>query len=150
MKIVIGSDHAGYKLKEKIKNYLEKNGHTIIDVGTYSEDSCDYPDYAVKAIKKFYEVKADFGILICGTGIGMSIVANKFKGIRAALVYSLETAELSRKHNHSNFLCLGGRYINHEEAIKIVDIWLTTSEEFGRHQRRVNKIIKLEEELFCD
>jgi len=148
MRIVMGSDHAGYRLKEKIKAYLIGKGIDVIDVGTYSEESCDYPDYAIKAVKRYFNSKADFGILICGSGIGMSIVANKFRGIRAAVVYSEELAILSRKHNHANFLCLGARFLDDNHAIKIVDTWLNTEEEHGRHERRVNKIRKLEKNVF--
>lgn len=143
IKLVIGSDHAGFKLKEEIKKYL-KNKYDIIDVGTYSEEPCDYPDYACKAVEMFFNTNSRYGILICGTGIGMSIVANKFRGIRAALVYNIKTAILSRKHNHANFLCLGGRILSIKRAIRIVDTWLNTSEERGRHQRRVQKISELE------
>lgn len=147
MKIVVGSDHAGYRLKETIKDHLDKKGITILDAGTYSEESCDYPDYAAKAVEKYLEEAADLGILICGTGIGMSIVANKFKGIRAAVAYSEETAELSRRHNHANFLCLGARFIDPEKALSIVDSWINAEPEIGRHLRRVDKIRSLEERL---
>jgi len=149
MKIVIGSDHAGYELKEAIVRHL-KGKYEVIDVGTYSERRCDYPDYAIKAIKEYFNIGADFGILICGTGIGMSIVANKFKGIRAALAYNVETARLSRQHNHANFLCLGARQLSKDYAIKIVDEWLRAGQEGGRHKRRVGKIVRLEDKVFRD
>ena len=149
VKVVIGSDHAGFKLKEKIKEYLVSNLRLeVIDVGTHSEEPCDYPDYAVKAVKQYFALGAKFGILICGTGIGMSIVANKFKGVRAAVAYAKPVAELSRRHNHANFLCLGARFLREDEALDIVKAWLSTSEEGGRHERRVNKIKRIEEELF--
>jgi ribose 5-phosphate isomerase B len=144
MRIVVGSDHAGYKLKEAIKKFLTERYIEVIDVGTHSEDSCDYPDYAAKAIETYRVEELDGGILICGTGIGMSIAANKHRGIRAALAYNPETAELCKRHNHANFLCLGGRTTDIDLALKIVDKWLNTSPEMGRHLRRINKITELE------
>jgi ribose 5-phosphate isomerase B len=147
MKIVIGSDHAGYNLKEAIKDFLDKKGISVLDVGTDSDQSCDYPDYATKAVEKFYDEDADLGILICGTGVGMSITANKFKGIRAALVYNEDIAILSRKHNHANFLCLGARFIDTQKALRLVEKWISTEPEAGRHLRRVDKIRSLEERI---
>ena len=140
MKIAIGSDHAGFSLKEDIKLYLAKEGYGVEDFGTDSPSSCDYPDYAKKVARAVSNGLFRFGILICGTGIGMSIVANKTKGIRAALCYSSETACLARSHNHANVLCLAARFLGKEEAKEIVSTFLSTSEEEGRHRRRVDKI----------
>jgi ribose 5-phosphate isomerase B len=140
MKIAIGCDHAGFSLKEDIKLYLAKEGYDPIDFGTDSPSSCDYPDYAKKVADAVANGSFRFGILICGTGIGMSIVANKTKGIRAALCCSCETAQLARSHNHANILCLGARFLSPEEAKQIVSTFLATPEEEGRHRRRVDKI----------
>ena len=137
MNIYIASDHAGYQLKQEIiENYSE-----FIDLGTNSNNSVDYPDYAKKIANKILEDKINSkGILICGTGIGMSISANRFKGIRAALCHSSEFAELSRKHNNSNILVLPGRYINLNEALNCVKLFLNTQFSLGRHLNRLNKI----------
>lgn len=143
MKIAIGADHAGYVLKEAIKEFLGKKEIEYKDFGTFKLDSVDYPEYSYKVSQAVANQEADLGILICGTGIGMSITANKIKGIRAALVYNEETARLSRLHNNANVLCLGGRMLAEEEALKIVDIWLNTSFEGGRHESRLNLISKL-------
>lgn len=147
MKIAIASDHAGYKLKEYLKKILEKEGYEVVDLGTYSSESVDYPDYAAKLAKLVSKNLVEKGILICGTGIGMSIAANKFPGVRAAVCWSEETAALSRRHNDANILCLGGRVLKPEEAAKILKIWLSTEFEGGRHSRRIQKIKKMEEEL---
>ena len=142
--IIIGADHGGFKLKEIIKDYLEELGYTPDDLGTHSEESCDYPDIAKKVAEKITQTKSK-GILICGTGIGMSMASNKMKGIRAALAFDEFTAKMSRDHNNSNILCLGGRTTETEMAKKIVKIWLETKfEEGGRHSKRVDKIMKLE------
>jgi ribose 5-phosphate isomerase B len=143
MIIALASDHAGYELKIKVKNYLERIGLRTEDFGTFKADSVDYPDYGILAARAVARGKADRGIMICGTGIGMSIVANKVKGVRAALCTSLEMAELSRRHNNSNILTLGGRIIDHQLALKIVDVWLKTPFERERHLRRINKIHQL-------
>jgi len=145
---VVGSDHAGYRLKELIKRRLQEAGHEVIDVGTHSEEPCDYPDYAAAAVREFFERNARFGILVCATGVGMSIVANKFRGIRAALAYNVHVARLSREHNHANFLCIGARMIPEEEALRMVDAWLGAREEGGRHEKRVRKISLIEEEVY--
>lgn len=142
MKIAIGSDHAGIKLKELIKKSFEE--FDFIDVGTHSEESCDYPDYAEATGKKVIEGEAEKGIVICGTGIGISIAANKVKGIRAALCFNEFMAEMSRKHNDANVLALGARVIGEDLAIRIVESWFKTEFEGGRHQRRVDKIGKIE------
>ncbi len=143
MKIAIGSDHAGYLLKEKIKEFLSESNLEFTDYGTFKEDSCDYPEFAYKVTTAVMQESYDRGILICGTGIGMSITANKVKGIRAALVHSEETAQLSRLHNDANVLCLGARITPADLAIEIVNTWLNTSFEGGRHERRTQLITKL-------
>lgn len=139
-KIFIGSDHAGFQLKENVKVFLEKKKFKINDLGTFSEESCDYPDFAKKVAEKVAKEKNSFGILICGTGIGMSIAANKIKGIRAALVQDEFTAKKAREHNNANVLCLGARVIDSEKAKKILNIFLNTDFEGGRHSKRVEKI----------
>ncbi len=140
MKISLASDHAGYKYKQLIKNYLEKKGFVIIDHGTFSSDSVDYPDFIKQAAKDVSEHISDFGIGICGTGIGVSIVANKFKGVRAALVVDEEMAELSRRHNNANFLALGERLLDEGNIYNILNVWLNAKFDGGRHERRVKKI----------
>ncbi len=140
MKISIASDHAGYKYKQLIKNYLEKKGFVVIDHGTFSSDSVDYPDFIKLAALDVSKHSSDLGIGVCGSGIGVSIVANKFKGVRAALVVDEQMAELSRKHNDANFLALGERLLDEKNIYKILDIWLNTKFEGGRHEKRVKKI----------
>jgi ribose 5-phosphate isomerase B len=144
MKVAIGSDHAGFMLKERLKKHLIKLNYEVKDFGTHSKESVDYPDIAFEVARDVSKGKFDRGILICGTGIGMCIAANKVVGIRAALCWDERTAELSRKHNDSNILCLGGRILGEEEAMKIVDVWLTTKFEGGRHLRRIKKISEYE------
>ena len=144
MKLVIGSDHGGYNLKEKVKKILSAAQHEVEDVGTFNEDSCDYPDYAEKVAQTVASGRADRGILICGTGIGMSISANKVKGIRAALCTDTYMARMSRAHNDANILVLGGRVLGPGLAEDIVNIWLTTAFEGGRHAQRVKKMSALE------
>lgn len=138
LRIAIGSDHGGYEYKEQIVTHLKEKGYECVDVGTYSTDSCDYPVIARAVTTKITIGEADRGILICGTGIGMSIVANKVKGIRAALCGDTFSARASRAHNNSNVLCLGERVIGINLAMDIVDIWLESKFEGGRHQRRVD------------
>ncbi|WP_038057781.1 ribose 5-phosphate isomerase B [Thermodesulfobacterium hydrogeniphilum] len=147
MKIVIASDHAGFFLKEKIKDFLQKENHEIIDVGCHSHVSVDYPEYGAKAIEKLLNKEADYGILICGTGIGMSIVANRFKGIRAALCHEPFSAKMARLHNNANVLIMGGRLIGDGMAIEIVKTFLSTDFEGGRHERRINLIEELTDKL---
>lgn len=144
MKLALASDHAGFEFKEKLKEYL--SGHDIEDFGTDSEESMDYPDTGFPAAESVARGKCDRGILICGSGIGMSIVANKVKGIRASLCNQVEIAILTRKHNDSNVLVLPGRFLDYKMAIKIVDAWLNTEFEGGRHQRRIDKISARENE----
>ncbi len=142
MKIVIASDHAGFKLKNIIKAHFKE--HDFNDVGTHSEDSCDYPDFAKLAGEEVASGRAEAGIVICGTGIGISISANKVKGVRAALCTNEFMAEMSRRHNNSNVLALGARVIGEDLAIRIAEVWLKTGFDGGRHERRVEKIGKIE------
>ena len=138
MKIVLASDHAGFKLKESVKKYLLLNKKIeIIDLGVDSEVSVDYPLYGIKAGEFIRDNKADKGIIICGTGIGISIAANKVKGVRAALCYDKFTAEMSRKHNDANVLVLSGRNTSRRKAIKLIKLFLTTDFEKGRHLKRL-------------
>ncbi len=147
MKIAIGSDHAGFELKEEIKTYLkELGGHEVIDHGTYDTRSVDYPDFGIKVARSVAKKEVDRGILICGTGIGMSIVAGRFKGVRAALCQDLYTARMSREHNDANILIMGGRVVGKGLAREMVKIWLSTEFEGGRHSKRLEKIEKLMEE----
>jgi len=143
VKVVIGADHAGYLLKESIKKHLNKKEISFTDIGTFKEESVDYPEFAYKVGNAILKEEADMGILICGTGIGMSISANKIKGIRAALVHSKATAELSRLHNNANVLCLGSRVTKVDDALDLVETWLNTSFEGGRHEKRLDLINKL-------
>jgi ribose 5-phosphate isomerase B len=141
--IVIGSDHAAYALKEKIKAFLIERSINVEDVGCYSEDSVDYPDVGIKLASMVSSGKFDKGILMCGTGIGMSMVANKFPHVRAALCADIFSAVMSRRHNDSNILVLGGRVIGDILAMEIVKVWLETPFDGGRHQRRLEKFDKL-------
>lgn len=142
--LLIGSDHGGFLLKQKIKNEIDKMGIAHKDVGCYSGDSCDYPDFAKMVVKKINNKEAKRGILICGTGIGMSIAANRFKNIRATLCHNRFTAEMSRRHNNSNILILGGRTTGPVTAKKIINIWANTLPDRGRHQKRINLIDNLD------
>jgi ribose 5-phosphate isomerase B len=146
-RVIIGSDHGGFALKEKIKVFLEKTGFKVKDVGPYSAESCDYPEYAYAAAKEVANGKFKRGILICKTGIGNSIVANKLPRIRAALCYNVKAAILSRQHNDSNMLVLGSIFVNEKLAQKIVNAWLLEPFAGGRHKRRINQIRKLEIEI---
>ena len=143
MKISIGSDHGGYELKEKIIKFLNAKKHRVIDRGTNSAESVDYPDYARKVARDVAARRAKFGILICGSGIGMAMAANKVKGIRAASVESAYNAKMSRAHNDANVITIGARITRPADARKWVDIFLKTKFEGGRHVRRVQKIEKL-------
>ena len=147
MKIAIGSDHAGVALKNKITPVLDDLNIEWEDFGTKDEDSVDYPDFGEKVSSAVSNGKVERGILICGTGIGMSIVANKFPGIRAALCQEDYSAKMSRLHNDSNILVLPGRIINTETAVNIVKTWFNTDFEGGRHQKRLDKITAIEEKL---
>ena len=144
MRIAIGSDHAGYRLKETIKSSLLDSGITIEDVGTGSDASVDYPDFAAAVARRVVSGAADRGILVCGTGIGMAMAANKVDGARAASAGDLESARLSRAHNDANILTLGARITPPDLALAIVRVFLDTPFDAGRHQRRVDKIMALE------
>jgi len=144
MMIAIGSDHGGYELKKEIMAHLDAAGALYEDCGTYDTESCDYPDYAHAVCKKIQDGEADSGILICGTGIGMSIAANKHKGIRAAVCGDCFSAKFTRRHNDANVLCLGARVTGPGLAMEIVDLFLNEKFEGGRHARRVEKIKELE------
>jgi ribose 5-phosphate isomerase B len=141
MKIALAADHGGYELKEKVKTHLQLKGVEVLDLGTQTEESVDYPDYGKACGEAVMRGDAERGIVFCGTGIGISIAANKVKGIRCALCTSVMMAELSRKHNNANMLALGGRILETKLALEIVDVWLTTEfEGGGRHQRRTDKL----------
>ncbi len=144
MKIAIGSDHGGFVLKTRIRGLLISLGHEVTDVGCFSEEAVDYPVQAKEVTQMISRGEADRGILICGTGIGMSIVANRVPGIRAALCHEIFTATMSRKHNDANVLCMGGRVIGPSLAEEMVRVWLETGFEGGRHQRRLDLIDKKE------
>ncbi|MCK4437209.1 ribose 5-phosphate isomerase B [bacterium] len=144
MRIALGCDHAGWEMKEDLKPFLEGLGHQIVDFGTDNQDSVDYPDYALPVAKAVAKGDLERGIVICGTGIGSSIAANKVSGIRAALCHDTFTAEMSRSHNDANILCLGGRVIDMELARRIVEVWLNTPFSGGRHARRLKKIEGIE------
>ena len=147
MKVVLSSDHRGYQLKDSLKKFLEERKIEFLDVGTFSADSVDYPDFAMLAAEKVSHGDYDRGILICGSGIGMCIVANKFPGVRAAVCHDVSSAEMSRKHNDSNMLGLGADVINEELSRKILHVWLETKFEGGRHLRRIQKISDIESRL---
>ncbi|WP_445665796.1 ribose 5-phosphate isomerase B [Fodinibius sp. AD559] len=140
MIIPIASDHAGFEAKEKVKTWLEEMDHMPVDFGTHSDESVDYPDFAVQVAEKVNDGEHEKGILICGSGQGMCMTANKYKNVRAALVYDDKSAEMTRQHNNANILCLPGRELSDENLKKIVKIWLNTDFDGGRHERRVNKI----------
>ena len=141
--MVIGCDHAAYQLKEIIKAHLQDNGIAVEDVGAHSEDSVDYPDYGTKVASQVSSGQYSRGILLCGTGLGMSMVANKFSNVRAALCSEPFSARMSREHNDANVLVLGGRVLGDIMALELVDIWLKTPFEGGRHKNRVDKVNKL-------
>lgn len=146
MKIALGADHAGYQLKDQIKQHLEQQGISVCDEGTSSAESVDYPDYARAVAHDVSGQRADLGILVCGSGIGMAITANKVDGIRAANVSTEYEAQMSREHNNANVLTLGARILSADEAFRIVDKWLATQFAGGRHERRVEKITAIEKE----
>jgi ribose 5-phosphate isomerase B len=146
-KIAIASDHGGFDLKESIIAQLLKTGWEVIDLGPHSGDSVDYPDFGIKIAEEVSEKKVERGIVICGTGIGMSIVVNRFPGIRGTLCSDLFTAKLCREHNDSNILVMGGRVIGKGLAAEIVNTWLNTPFEGGRHQRRLDKINQIDASL---
>ena len=144
MKIAIGCDHGGIVLKPAVIAYLEEKKVEYVDLGTYTTDSVDYPVYAKKVAEAVASGECDKGILLCGTGVGMSIAANKVKGIRAAVLSDEFSAAACSAHNNANVLCLGGRILSPEKAVKLVDLWLTTPFEGGRHVRRLDEIADME------
>ncbi len=144
MKIAIGADHAGFELKEKVKKYLLKQGVEVDDLGTNSSESVDYPDYAVKVAHEVAAHKVTYGVLVCGSGIGMAITANKVTGIRATTATTEQEAQLSREHNDANVLAIGARLVKDDQAVKIVDSFLKSSFAHGRHEQRVAKIEMIE------
>ena len=146
MKLAIGSDHAGFELKEQAKEYLKSKGYELIDYGTNSKESVDYPDYAKPVSYAVKNNEVEYGILICYTGIGMSMSSNKVKGIRAALVTNVENARLTREHNNANVLCIGAKDVSFELLKEILDTFLNTKFLGDRHLRRVNKVMALENE----
>ncbi len=146
MTIAVASDHGGAELKNKIAAFLKEGGHDVTDCGTFDKQSCDYPDYAYKAAKLVSEGVCRFGIAVCTTGIGVSIAANKVKGIRCALCLNADMAEMSRRHNDANMIALGAKYTDADTAEKIVEKFLTAQFEGGRHCRRVEKLGEIERE----
>ncbi len=150
MKIAIGSDHRGVGIKAKIIGAVRELGHGIQDFGTHNENSVDYPDFAQSVCQAITTGEADRGILICGTGIGMAIAANKFRGVRAANCYDEVMAEMCRRHNNVNVLCLPGDLIGERPVDDLVNIWLATDFEAGRHQRRLEKIDQIEDSTHAD
>ncbi len=147
MRIAIGSDHRGYKVKEKIKSFLNKNSYEIIDVGCYSEESCDYPDFGFAVAEKVSQLKVDRGILICSSGVGMCIAANKVKGVRAALCLNSIMGARCIEHNDANVLCLASDFTGYDEIELIIKEWLTKKFLGDRHQKRLDKIKKYEDSL---
>ena len=148
MKIAIGSDHRGYDLKRRVVALLEKLGHEVFDKGTDGRESVDYPDFAFEVAQAVSTGKVERGILLCGTGIGMCIAANKVRGVRAAPCHDSITAEMSRRHNNANVLCLSADLLGEELVERMVRIWLETEFEGGRHARRVEKIAQIEAEQY--
>jgi ribose 5-phosphate isomerase B len=145
MKLALGADHAGYLLKDRIRQYVAERGHQVIDEGTNTSDSVDYPDYAAKVAEDVASGRAERGILVCGSGIGMAIAANKIAGVRAANICSEYEAQMSREHNNLNVLTLGARILDEAHAKSIVQIWLDTPFSGGRHSGRLEKIHDLEQ-----
>lgn len=146
MKIALGSDHRGFEIKSRIAETLRSWSYEVLDLGTFSKESCDYPDYAFEVARRVSSHEVDRGILICGTGIGMCIAANKVAGVRAALCHDAITAEMSRRHNDANILCLSADLLDEKLIERMLRIWLEAKFEGSRHQRRVNKIGMFERE----
>ena len=140
MKIAVGSDHGGFALKTAVAAHLKGRGYEVLDMGTYSEESVDYPIYGKKTAEAVASGEADLGVVCCGTGIGIGIAANKVHGIRCATITNEYMAEMTKRHNNANMIALGGRVLELEHALKLVDIWLDTDFEGGRHQRRVDML----------
>jgi ribose 5-phosphate isomerase B len=147
MKIAVASDHRGYHLKEKVIALLKSKGHEVVDEGPATDESVDYPDFAALVASKVSNGAVDRGILICGTGLGMAIAANKFPRVRAAACVDEVTAELSRRHNDLNVLCLSGDLLSSRSTERLVEIWMDTEFEGGRHQRRLDKILEMEHDM---
>ena len=143
-RIALGADHAGFQAKESIRKHLESAGYTVDDEGAWSEESVDYPDFAVKVAIRVQQGRDDLGILVCGTGIGMAMAANKIGGIRAAVAHDAMTARMSREHNDANVLALGARVLNEHQIVEAVESFLAARFAGGRHQRRVDKISELD------
>ncbi|CAE7823114.1 ribose 5-phosphate isomerase B [Bremerella sp. T1] len=150
MKIAIGSDHRGFEVKTKIIEHLHKLGHESFDCGAHDCNSIDYPDIASAVAEKIVSGEVDRGILICGSGIGMAITANKFPGVRAATCHDDLTAEMSRRHNNVNVMCLSADLLGERLIDRMVDLWITTEFEKGRHERRIEKITAVEKRFFKD
>ncbi len=146
MKIAVACDHGGFHLKNVLMNEMKKLGYEVIDYGTYSEESCDYPDYASKAAKAVAKGECEKGVVVCGTGIGVSITANKVHGVRCALVHDVFSAKATRAHNDTNMLAMGQRVIGEGLAVEILHAWLDTEYEGGRHDQRIAKMMALENE----
>lgn len=144
MRIAIGSDHRGFQMKTKLVEFLQQLGHEVADVGTHSVDSCDYPDIASQVAKQVSHHETDRGILICGTGMGMQITANKYNGVRAATCHDEFTAEMCRRHNDVNVLCLSADMLGERRVDQLIKLWLETEFEGGRHARRLEKITEIE------
>lgn len=148
MRIIIGADHGGFEIKGKLAESLKKQGHEVKDAGTFTAESCDYPEIGAKVAEGVSNKKFDRGILICKSGIGLSIVANKFRGVRAALCHNAEQAKLSRQHNDANVLVLGAEQVTEKEIVEVIKTWLTTPfESGGRHERRVRQIDEIEKRV---
>ncbi|MGA2069357.1 MAG: ribose 5-phosphate isomerase B [Thermoguttaceae bacterium] len=147
MRIAVGTDHRGYPIRARIIDLLQRLGHEVDDVGAYSDEAVDYPDIAARVARKVSRGEVARGILICGTGLGMSITANKFPGVRAAPCHDDLTAEMSRRHNDSNILCLSADLLGERLIDRMIELWLTTPFEGGRHARRIAKITELEQEV---
>jgi len=145
-KIAIASDHAGRELKDDLREFLSSSGVEVVDMGVDNDDSVDYPDYGIPVAESVSKGKIDRGILVCGTGIGMSILANKFRGVRAALVNDVFTARMSKEHNNANILVIGGRIVGKGLAREMVKAWMEATFEGGRHQKRLDKIAAVESE----
>ena len=143
MKISIGSDHRGVDVRQNLMNHLESTGYSMVDCGAFSTEGCDYPDIAREVCERLVSGEVERGILICGTGIGMAIAANKVDGIRAAVCNDTHSAEMSRRHNNANVLCLSANILAERSLDDVIEVWLTTEFEGGRHQRRVDKIAEL-------
>ncbi|HLB01663.1 MAG TPA: ribose 5-phosphate isomerase B [Nitrospiria bacterium] len=144
MQLAIASDHAGLKLKNRVIDLLKQKGIEVKDFGTENNESVDYPDFGMQVAEAVSRGQMERGILLCGSGIGMSIVANKYRRVRAALCYDIQTARLSREHNDANILVMGGRVLDEPKALEIVKTWLETEFEGGRHARRIKKILEIE------